>query len=146
MSFIHRLMLKRFGLVQRHPVSIQRDLKVRMPDGAVDERDGLATIEWIKQQPWYVADGVSDCKGPSTPGADLQWSISALGAIWVATNRLLAQLNCTERRSLSTIHWRGLLWYSCRSVMRRDAGGCLRDLSPSSSYFASIRDALRRNE
>jgi putative CocE/NonD family hydrolase len=136
MSFIHRMMLKRFGLVQTHPVSIQRDLKVRMPDGAElatdvyiasarapvilirlpygkgallaagtayplasqgfnvviqccrgtfgssgkfdpfrdDERDGLATIEWIKQQPWY--GGSIGMYGSSYLGYT-QWAVSA---------------------------------------------------------------------
>ena len=33
-SFVYGLMLKRLGVVQSHAVSIQRNLKVRMPDGA----------------------------------------------------------------------------------------------------------------
>src|SRR5215472_15363878 len=33
-SFVYRLMLKRLGVVQTHAVSIQRNIRVRMPDGA----------------------------------------------------------------------------------------------------------------
>ena len=129
MSFIFRRTLKRLGLTQTHAVTIQRDIKVAMPDGAQlltdvyfgnnaprtpvilirspygksvmfaastayplaahgfivvmqccrgtfgssgkfdphhdEERDGHATIEWIKQQPWYggsIATFVSSCR------------------------------------------------------------------------------------
>src|SRR5882724_5647055 len=34
MSFIHRLLLKRLGVVATHAVSIRRNIHVRMPDGA----------------------------------------------------------------------------------------------------------------
>lgn len=138
MSFFFRLMLKRLGVVQTHPVSIQRDLKVPMPDGAElltdlylgseapgtpvimirspygksasfaggsayplasqgfnvvmqscrgtfgssgkfdphhdEQRDGLATIEWIKQQPWY--GGSIATFGMSYLGYT-QWAVAA---------------------------------------------------------------------
>lgn len=138
MSFFFRLMLKRLGIVQTHPVSIRRDLKVPMPDGAElltdlyigneapgtpvimirspygksaslagasayplasqgfnvvmqccrgtfgssgkfdphhdEQRDGLATIEWIKQQPWY--GGSIATFGMSYLGYT-QWAVAA---------------------------------------------------------------------
>jgi uncharacterized protein len=138
MQFLHKKMLKKFGIAQTHPVAIRKKLKVRMPDGAElltdlylgneaakapvilirspygismflaagmaypfaaqgynvvmqscrgtfgstgkfdphhdEQRDGLATIEWIKQQPWY--GGSIGTFGPSYLGYT-QWAVSA---------------------------------------------------------------------
>jgi uncharacterized protein len=138
MSFFARLMLKKFGVAQTHAVTIRRNVKVRMPDGASlltdlylgnetqgapvvllrspygksilmaagmaypfaaqgynvvmqscrgtfgsegifdphhdEQRDGLATIEWIKQQPWY--GGAIGTYGPSYLGY-AQWAVAA---------------------------------------------------------------------
>jgi putative CocE/NonD family hydrolase len=138
MALLHRLLLKRFGVTQTHPVSIRRGIKVCMPDGAElatdlylssatagrpvvlirspygrstflaaataypfaaqgfnavlqscrgtfgssgrfdphhdEQRDGLATIEWIKQQPWY--GGSMATFGPSYLGYT-QWAVAA---------------------------------------------------------------------
>lgn len=138
MQFLHKKMLKKFGIAQTHPVTIRKKLKVRMPDGAElltdlylgneaakapvilvrspygismflaagmaypfaaqgynvvmqscrgtfgstgnfdphhdEQRDGLATIEWIKQQPWY--GGSIGTFGPSYLGYT-QWAVSA---------------------------------------------------------------------
>jgi putative CocE/NonD family hydrolase len=138
MALLYRLLLKRFGVAQTHPVSIRRNVKVRMPDGAElvtdlylssatagrpvvlirspygrslflaaataypfaaqgfnavlqscrgtfgssgrfdphhdEQRDGLATIEWIKQQAWY--GGSIATFGPSYLGYT-QWAMAA---------------------------------------------------------------------
>lgn len=138
MSFFHRRMLKRLGVVQTHPVSICHDMTITMPDGAAlladlylgnagarapvimirspygkgvsfasstayplasqgfnvvmqscrgtfgssgnfdphhdEQRDGLATIEWIKQQPWY--GGSLATFGMSYLGYT-QWAVAA---------------------------------------------------------------------
>lgn len=138
MKFLFEMMLKRLKIERTHAVSIQRDIKVPMPDGAHlltdvymgdptgkapvvlirspygkspmfaamgayplaargfnvvmqccrgtwgstgtfdphhdEQRDGLATIEWIKQQSWY--DGAIATYGMSYLGYT-QWAIAA---------------------------------------------------------------------
>lgn len=138
MSLFHRRALKKLGVVQTHAVSIRRNIRVRMPDGADlltdlylasatagapvimvrscygrsmflaaataypfaaqgynvvmqscrgtfgssgtfnphhdEQRDGLATLEWIKQQPWY--GGSIATFGPSYLGY-VQWAVAA---------------------------------------------------------------------
>ncbi len=138
MKFFFRMMLKKLGVTQTHQVTIRKNIKVRMPDGAElatdlylgspdtpapaimirspygisallaagmayplaasgynvvmqscrgtfastgkfdphhdEQRDGLATIEWIKQQPWY--GGAIGTYGPSYLGYT-QWAVAA---------------------------------------------------------------------
>jgi putative CocE/NonD family hydrolase len=138
MLFVYRWMLKRLGVVATHSVSIRRDIKVRMTDGAElltdvylgreggpapaimirspygkglfiaastayplasqgfnvllqccrgthgssghfdphhdEQRDGLATIEWAKQQPW--CNGSIATYGGSYLGYT-QWAVAA---------------------------------------------------------------------
>ncbi len=138
MLFVYRWMLKRLGILATHSVSIRRNIKVRMPDGAElltdvylgsagaaapaimirspygkgmflaaftayplasqgfnvlfqccrgthgssgnfdphhdEQRDGLATIEWIKQQPW--CNGSIATYGGSYLGYT-QWAVAA---------------------------------------------------------------------
>jgi uncharacterized protein len=138
MAFVYRWMLKRLGLAATYPVSIQRNLKARMPDGAElltdlylgsasprapaiivrspygkgtfiaastayplasqgfnvvlqccrgthgssgrfdphhdEQRDGLATIEWVKRQPW--CNGEIATFGGSYLGYT-QWAVAA---------------------------------------------------------------------
>jgi putative CocE/NonD family hydrolase len=138
MQFFFRMMLKKLGVTQTHPVTIRKNIRVRMPDGAElatdlylgspdakapaimirspygisvllaagmayplaangynvvmqscrgtfastgkfdphhdEQRDGLATIEWIKRQPWY--GGAIGTYGPSYLGYT-QWAVAA---------------------------------------------------------------------
>ena len=137
MSLLHRWMLKKLGVAQTHPVTIQPNHKVRTPDGVElvtdlylgspdggpavllrspygrsatlaagmaypiaargynvalqscrgtfgstgsfdphhdEQRDGLATLDWIRQQPWY--DGAIATFGPSYLGY-VQWAVAA---------------------------------------------------------------------
>lgn len=154
MSFFYRRMLKRLGIVQTHPVSIRRDLKVTMPDGAElltdlylgnaaartpvvlirspygksmpfaagtayplasqgfnvvmqccrgsfgssgtfnpfhDEgRDGLATLAWIKEQPWY--GGSIATFGLSYLGYT-QWAVAAAAGPEVKAMAMQATLS-----------------------------------------------------
>jgi putative CocE/NonD family hydrolase len=192
MAFIHRLMLRRFGLVQTHAVSIQRDLKVRMPDGAElatdvylasgrapvilirlpygkgallsagtayplasqgfnvvmqccrgtfgssgkfdpfrdDERDGLATIEWIKQQPWY--GGAIGMYGASYLGY-AQWAVSVCAgpevkamSMQVTLADFAEMIYCGDSFSLET----KLTWARLVTVSRKSRLAMLRLVIP----------------
>lgn len=154
MNVIFKRMLKRLGVEQTHPVTIQRDVRVPMYDGAElmtdlylgsaqtpapailirspygrgvllasvsayplaargynvvvqscrgtfgsagrfdphhdEQRDGLATIEWIKQQPW--CDGTIATYGMSYMGY-VQWAVAAAAGPEVKAMAMQATLS-----------------------------------------------------
>ncbi len=189
MSFVYRLILKRLGMKATHPVSIRRNLKVRMPDGAElltdvflgsaepsapvimirspygkgafiagntayplasqgfnvvlqccrgthgstgtfnphhdEQRDGLTTLEWIKQQPW--CNGVLATSGGSYLGYT-QWAIAAVAGPDVKAMAMQITLSDFSRMT-----------YSGNSFMLQNAFTWTHTMTSAKKSFALLR-------
>jgi putative CocE/NonD family hydrolase len=194
MSFVHRLMLKRMGLVATHKVRIKSDVKVRMPDGVElltdvyfgstdasaptimirspygkgafiagstayplasqgfnvvlqccrgthgssgtfdphhdEQRDGLATLEWIRQQPW--CNGVLATHGGSYLGYT-QWAIAAVAGSDVKA--MAMQITLSDFSQMT---------YAGNSFMLQNAFSWSHTMLSAKKSFAFLRMLLLR--
>jgi putative CocE/NonD family hydrolase len=188
MSLFNRLMLKRLGVTQTHSVSIRRDVKISMPDGAQlltdiylgnaagapvillrspygrsatftasnvhpfaaqgfnvvfqscrgtfgstekfdphhdEQRDGLATLEWIKQQPWcngaiatfgmsylgYTQWAIAAAAGPEVKAMAMQVTLSDFAQMTYAGNAFMLENALSWTRLVTLMKTpRALLW------------------------------------
>ena len=190
MAFFHRRMLKRIAVVQTHPVTVQRNIKVPMPDGVElltdlylgnetvgapvimirspygrsvlfaaatayplasqgfnvvmqscrgtfgssgtfdphhdEQRDGLATIAWIKEQIWY--GGSIGTFGMSYLGYT-QWAVAAAAGPEVkamAMQVTMADFSQMTYSGNSFALENALSWTQMMSRMRQPGLGMLR--------------------
>ena len=194
MAFFHQFMLKKLGVTQTHAVSIRRDIKVSMPDGAElltdvylgsptapapvvllrspygksmllaagmaypfaaqgynvviqscrgtfgstgkfdphhdEQRDGLATIDWIKQQPW--CNGSLATHGPSYLGYT-QWAVAAAAGPEVKVMSMQATLSDFS-----------LMTYSGESFALENALSWTNMVTNMKKRFAMLRFLLAR--
>jgi len=204
MSFIHRLLLKRLGVVATHAVSIRRNIHVRMPDGAGlltdlylgnaaagapvilvrspygrslflaagtayplasqgfnvvlqscrgtlgssgrfdphhdEQRDGLATLDWIKQQAWY--GGSIATFGPSYLGYT-QWAVAATAGPEVKAMAMQATLADFSRMTYagnSLALQNALTWTRMVNMMKKNRFLMLRFVIPGLRSRLAIRD------